>query len=319
MEKNRASHILVIRLSAMGDVAMTVPVLLGILKKYPNTKITVLTKPFYAPMFSGIKNVNVCNADVNGLHKGIFGLWSLFKSLKRLDVDGVADLHNVLRSTVLKFFFKTTKVRFIQLDKGRAEKKKLTNPRKGTLKPLKTTFERYAEVVEQLGLPITGEDMDTLPKRSIPEHLKAYIPSEKIGIGIAPFAAFEAKMYPLHLMEVVLNELDRTGRYKIILFGGGAQEATFLENWQKKFTNVANLAGKLSFSEELALISNLGLMLAMDSGNAHLAALYGVPTVTLWGVTHPYVGFYPFRQPASNALLSDRSSVSPDSYERIRE
>ncbi|MGC1515791.1 MAG: glycosyltransferase family 9 protein [Maribacter sp.] len=308
MEKNRETHILVIRLSAMGDVAMTVPVLLGILKKYPNTKITMLTKPFYAPIFWGIKNVTVHAADVNGKHKGVFGLWRLFKSLKRLHVDGVADLHNVLRSTLLKFFFKLTKVQFVQLDKGREEKKSLTDPKRGALKPLKTTFERYAEVVEHLGLPIAAEDMDRLPKRSIPEHLKEiYIPSEKILIGIAPFAAFEAKMYPLHLMEVVLNELDQTGRYKIILFGGGPQEAAFLENWEKKFTNVSNVAGKLSFSEELALISNLRLMLAMDSGNAHLAALYGVPTVTLWGVTHPYAGFYPFGQPESNAILSDRS------------
>lgn len=46
-------------------------------------------------------------------------------------------------------------------------------------------------------------------------------------------------------------------------------------------------------------------MLSMDSGNAHLAAMYGVPTVTLWGVTHPYAGFAPFNQEA-HCLLSDR-------------
>ncbi|HBC05033.1 MAG TPA: ADP-heptose--LPS heptosyltransferase RfaF, partial [Aequorivita sp.] len=51
--------------------------------------------------------------------------------------------------------------------------------------------------------------------------------------------------------------------------------------------------GKLTFEEELALISNLDLMLSMDSGNGHLAAMYGVPVVTLWGVTHPYAGFVP--------------------------
>ena len=44
----------------------------------------------------------------------------------------------------------------------------------------------------------------------------------------------------------------------------------------------------------------------MDSANGHLAANYGVPVITLWGVTHPYAGFYPFQQPETNWLLSDR-------------
>ncbi|MEO0528703.1 MAG: glycosyltransferase family 9 protein, partial [Bacteroidota bacterium] len=64
--------------------------------------------------------------------------------------------------------------------------------------------------------------------------------------------------------------------------------------------------GKLTFQEELALISNLDLMLSMDSGNAHLAAMYGIPVVTLWGVTHPYAGFYPIKQARDNALLANR-------------
>jgi len=49
-------------------------------------------------------------------------------------------------------------------------------------------------------------------------------------------------------------------------------------------------------------------MLSMDSGNAHMAANYGIPVVTLWGVTHPYAGFYPFGQPMENALVADREA-----------
>ena len=69
--------------------------------------------------------------------------------------------------------------------------------------------------------------------------------------------------------------------------------------------NVVSMAGKVSFREELALISNLDAMLSMDSGNGHLAANYGVPVITLWGLTHPYTGFAPFKQPSSNSLLPD--------------
>ena len=64
----------------------------------------------------------------------------------------------------------------------------------------------------------------------------------------------------------------------------------------------------MSLSEELALISNLDLMVSMDSGNGHLAAMFGVPVITIWGVTHPYAGFAPFNQPESNSLTADREA-----------
>jgi ADP-heptose:LPS heptosyltransferase len=67
------------------------------------------------------------------------------------------------------------------------------------------------------------------------------------------------------------------------------------------------MAGVVNLSQELELISHLDLMISMDSANAHLSAMYGIPTITLWGVTHPYAGFYPFRQNPDNALLADRS------------
>ena len=54
------------------------------------------------------------------------------------------------------------------------------------------------------------------------------------------------------------------------------------------------------------IISNLDVMLSMDSGNAHIAAMMGVKTITIWGVTHPYAGFVPFNQPEEFCLLADR-------------
>ena len=291
----------------MGDVAMTVPVILGICKKYPSVKITVLTKPFMGPIFSDIPNVSVFNADVKGKHKGILGLWRLYKELAYLQIHMVADLHHVLRSSILKQFFKLRAIPFIQIDKGRDEKKKLIDPKRVKLEPLKSTFKRYSEVFEKLGYPISVNEMVVLPKKSLPKdfvHLKDN--QEQLLVGIAPFAAFKGKMYPLNLMKEVVNELNNTNKYKIILFGGGQQEVEILSTWDNQFNNVFSAAGKLSFSAELGLISNLRLMLAMDSGNAHLAAMFGVPTVTLWGVTHPYAGFSPFGQSKDNALLADR-------------
>ena len=125
-------------------------------------------------------------------------------------------------------------------------------------------------------------------------------------IGIAPFAAHDGKMYPLSLMKEVIEDLDSTRKYKIFLFGGGKKEIDQLSRIANTFNDVQNIAGTFSFEEELALISNLDVMLAMDSGNGHLAALYDTPVITLWGVTHPYSGFVPFNQPNSNQLVSNR-------------
>ena len=74
----------------------------------------------------------------------------------------------------------------------------------------------------------------------------------------------------------------------------------------KEKENVIVVAGKLNLKQELDLISNLNVMLSMDSGNAHIAAMLGIKVITLWGATHPFAGFKPFNQPMENCLVSDR-------------
>lgn len=308
MGKNKYKHLLVIRLSAMGDVAMTVPVLSALTAQHPDLKITVLTRAFFSPMFSTLSNVHVYEADVDGKHKGIRGLWRLFKELKTLRIDAVADLHNVLRSSILKGFFVSTNIPVIQIDKGRKEKRALTAYKNKVFKPLKTTFQRYADVFYKLGFPINLETARALSKRVLPERVLELAGSDsQKWLGIAPFAAYPGKTYPFSLMQEVILSLNDTNKYRIIFFGGGELEKKQLQQWSDSCQNCINTIDTLSFEEELALISNLDLMVSMDSGNGHLAAIFSVPTITLWGVTHPYAGFSPFRQEPENSLLSDRT------------
>jgi ADP-heptose:LPS heptosyltransferase len=296
-------HILVIRLSAMGDVAMTVPVIQALIDQHPHLKITVLTRAFFKPFFNDIKQVSVVVADVKGKHKGVLGLYKLARELnKDHDFYAIADLHNVLRSQVLKIFLKSKCAS--TLNKGRKEKKALI---KGELfKPLKTTHQRYAEVFEKLGFPIDLSKPNFLEKRTLSKKVLSLLGNSKQKLlGIAPFAAHTGKMYPLDLMEKVIRELSK--KYRIVLFGGGNNEIQHLNNIEKANENVLNVAGKVSFEEEVAIISNLDLMVSMDSGNAHIAAMFGVKVITIWGVTHPFAGFAPFGQPEDYALLSDRN------------
>lgn len=331
MAKSKIRHMLVMRLSAMGDVAMTVPVLLAYTQKYPNVKITFLTKPFFAPIVSKIPNVNVFNADVNGAHKGILGLWKLFKQLKSLDVDAVADIHNVLRSNVLKVFFRFSGIAFEQLDKGRKEKRELTSGKNRELKPLKPMYQRYQSVFEKLGFHFPINKDHVLKSRNITTEFATDIFSDgKKVIGIAPFAAFPGKIYPMKSMETLIVQFSALVDVRIVLFGGGPKERTILEGWEGKFANCISAAGKLTFKDELELIGNLEVMISMDSGNGHLAAMYGVPVITLWGVTHPAAGFVPFGQPEENQITSDRKKYPliptsvygnkiPPGYEHVME
>jgi len=312
----KPKHILVIRLSAMGDVAMIVPVLRVFTTEYPEVKLTVLTREFFTPFFRDLVNVTVYPADLKGKHKGVLGLYKLSKELKNppfasvtssavekslLKINAIADLHNVLRTNILKYFFLGKP--YVQIDKGRAEKKALVSGQ--TFQQLKTTHERYADVFRKLGFPLDLSNPSFQKRVELNSKTVSLIGTDsKKWIGIAPFAAHESKMYPLELMEKVIEELSKT--HKVLLFGGGKKEIEILDNFQNKYENVFNLAGKLSLDEELDVISNLDVMLSMDSGNAHMAAMLGIKVVTIWGVTHPYSGFTPFNQPEDFTLLSDR-------------
>ncbi|MEY8870677.1 glycosyltransferase family 9 protein [Meridianimaribacter flavus] len=295
-------HILVIRLSAMGDVAMTVNVLRAFTQQYPDVKLTVLTRAFFKPFFRDLKNVSVFHADVKHEHKGILGLYKLSKELKALKIDAVADLHNVLRSNILKTFLFGIKT--VQIDKGRAEKKALVSGQE--FKQLKTTHQRYADVFKTLGFSIDLSNPNFPEKKPLSKKVIETIGNaQKKRIGIAPFASHESKMYPLDLMQEVIEQLAE--KYTVLLFGGGKKEIQTLTYFESQEKDIINLAGKLTLDEELNVVSNLDVMLSMDSGNAHIAAMLGVKTITIWGVTHPYAGFTPFNQPEDFCLLADRT------------
>ncbi|MFN0728758.1 glycosyltransferase family 9 protein [Polaribacter gochangensis] len=296
------THILVIRLSAMGDVAMTIPVIRALVAQYPEIKITFLSKSFLKPLFDDIPNVHFYAADVTNTHKGILGLHKLYKELKQLNITHIADVHNVLRSKILRSFFKFSTNKIAVINKGRSEKKALTRVTNKVFKQLKTSHERSADVFRKLDFPVDISSPTKLEKPNLKNSVLNLIGEKKNKwLGIAPFAAYDAKMYPLDLMEKVITELSKN--YTILLFGGGEKEVALLSKIEEKFPNCISLAGKLNLSEELNAIAHLDCMLAMDSGNAHFAAMLQIPTITLWGATHPFAGFAPFNQPKENCML----------------
>lgn len=300
----------------MGDVAMTVPVLRAFTSQHPEVKITVVSRVFYKPIFKNIPNVKFFSAHVNHRHKGLLGLFRLYKDLKSNGITDIADLHNVLRSKIIRKLFAISGIKTATVDKGRAEKAALTRAENKIFKPLPSMFERHTKVFAALGFKIdlSSRSFGTEfpPKHKLDSEIIDLIGEIPIAIGtkligIAPFAQHDSKVYPLDLMQQVINQLAENKSNKILLFGGGKKEIELLDSLSKGKENVIVIAGQFKFRQELKLISNLDVMLSMDSGNAHIAAMLGVKVITLWGATHPYAGFSPFNQPLENALLADRS------------
>ena len=291
----------------MGDVAMTVPVLRAFSLQYPDVRITVVSRPFFAPFFNEIPNVNFFGVDLKKRHKGFLGLLRLFSDLRKLKIDAVADLHNVLRSKVIRALFALSGKKVAATNKGRAEKKALTNLTNKVFAPVKSMFERHTDTLKQLGFSVDLSDPHFPEKAILSEEILSITGNKnQKWIGIAPFAQYESKVYPKDLMQQVIDGLAENRSNKIFLFGGGNLEIEKLNQLKSQHDNVVVVAGQFKFQQELDLISNLDLMLSMDSGNAHIAAMLGVKVITLWGATHPYAGFKPFHQPDDFCLTSDR-------------
>ena len=302
-------RLLVFRFSAMGDVAMTVPILYSLLEQYPDLHITVVSRAAFQPFFEELSpNLSFYAADLKGKHKGLRGLFRLYQELRQMNFDAVADFHNVLRTKILCTWFRLAGVPVKQLHKGRKAKKALTRPKNKVLQNLPTSFDRYTNVLNKLGLqfPHTFSTIFTKPSpilKDIFSHTGEK--GKQHWIGIAPFAKHPGKLYPLHLMEQVIYLLSQQTNYHIFLFGGGKQEMEILTNWEKKFPRTRTLSNQLKLRGELALISQLDVMISMDSSNMHMASLTNTPVISIWGATHPYCGFMGWHQSIENAIQEE--------------
>lgn len=296
------------RLSSMGDVAMAVPVLRALVQQYPELRVTVVSRPFFKPFFDTIPQIHFVAFDPKTTHKGLLGLGRLYWQLSSLSIDAFGDMHNVLRSKIIRVLFALSGKKTAGLDKGRAEKKALTRLQNKQFFPLTSMVDRQAQVLEKLGFPLDLSKPTFPPKPELTPEIAALVGAKtKCWVGLAPFAQYEGKVYPLDLMKQVTHQLDQTGKYELFLLGGGAKEIAVLKQLSEQTNHTKVVAGQLSLAQEMALMSQFEVLVSMDSANGHMGALLGIPVITLWGATHPYTGFIPFNQPESHSLCADRN------------
>lgn len=314
----KKEHILVIRFSALGDIAMAVPVVYSLATQYPELRITMLSRPIARPLFEDLApNVNFMVADIKQEYHGVKGLNTLYRRLAAKQFSKVADLHNVLRSEYLRIRFNLGRYRVEHIDKHRKARRKLVAQKHKERKPLPTSFENYAEVFAKLGYPVElrfksifppeGGNLNLLPQAIGPK--KNY----EHWIGLAPTAAHPGKVYPAPLMCQVISQLvARYPRARFFLFGRGQDEDRLFRQWAEQFPRMTVVSQHTTnLYQELIVMSHLDVMLSMDSANMHLASLTATPVVSVWGATHPYAGFMGYGQPADRAIQADGLDCRP--------
>lgn len=304
-EKNKKSPetVLVTRFSAVGDIAMTIPLLYSLAAAYPDKRFIFVSRERFGQfLINAPENLLFEGVDLNK-YKGLAGLYSLKKRLMAHKPDAIADLHDVLRTKVLRLLLKMSGVKCAAIDKGRAQKRALTRTTNKILKPLKSTFERYREVFVKLGLEFTpdfvslfGNGKGNLATLQLPPK------GDEQWIGVAPFARHGGKIYPIERLEKVIEGLASTAGLKIFCFGNGKEEQAVVDRWCARYANVISFIGKSDIRGELTLISNLDLMLSMDSANMHIASLVNTPVISVWGATSSLAGFLGWRQHESDCV-----------------
>jgi len=305
-------RILVQRFSALGDIALLLPVLAALKRAQPTVEIHLVSRPFIKPLLGDL-DIKFHAAYLSEKHQGILGLWKLARHLKKkVQPDLVIDAHSVLRSRILNSFFRLMGLPVFRINKERPARKGLIRKYNKITKPLKHSSIKYAETLQRAGLDFHFSETETAfyPLKEAETTKQKLSSKAKYHLGIAPFAKHKAKRYPVAQMQKVLENYRDKPDYHFYFFGG-AEEAADLKNLaQAAQVNYSIIAGKLDFSEEIALMRKLDLMLAMDSSNMHLAALAATKIISIWGATLPLAGFGPIGQHQELMVQIPREELS---------
>lgn len=277
-------HLLIMRSSAMGDVAMLPHAIRALVKAYPGLKITVVTREIFRPFFDGL-DVEFLFIDTKLKHKGIRGILRLAREARSLGVDAVADVHDVLRSQLFRLSMRLHGLKVRSIHKGRLAKWLRMGSNAACIKPLRHTVVRYCDVFRSLGFEI--DNPAPAEKR---EHRNPMGEKQGLWIGVAPFSAQKGKIYPLALMREVIRGLSQ--RYdRVFIHSGKGDELAFAKEQETLYPNVSSVADRIGLKEEIDLVANLDCVVSMDSLVMHIASLTATPVVSVWGATHPKMGF----------------------------
>ncbi len=302
-------NILAIRFTAVGDLVISIPYLVDLLEKKPDFHIFLATKQQMQAFLPAHPRLHPQFFTLEDQKKGFWGLLKFFFRLRKLQIDVVSDLHNNIRSNILMRLFQLTGAKVFQLNKIRHLRKQNTRKVDKNRVNLPYIGHLYKEVLEHS----SWASLQFQPLVDVPKYYPSdyKLPKKFDGqtlIGIAPFAARPTKIYPLEQMKAALDLLLIHKHFSFVFFGFGNDENKILDNWAASHPERCIVSRDLGgFNNEITVMSQLDLMVTMDSANLHFAFLAGTKTLSIWGTTHSDLGFAP---PLSD--LQHRLEISTD-------
>lgn len=311
----RLNRVMIARLSALGDVVMTVPVIYSVCLCYSSVHFTLLTSKVKSTIFiNKPRNLTVVGIDVEDI-KGYGNAKNILDDVSSDGkFDAFIDLQNDKSTRWLRLACLTRRIKVVKFNNAQAHKKQLSRRANKVMLPLVSSRDRYKEAFFKAGLPVDERFYGLYGKgnKAAPEEYASITTQRKDEgekwIGIAPFAMYPQKEYPIDKMEEVIEMLQQLPKIRIFILGADGREKEQAQAWQQNYPSVTSLAGKnYGFPAEMALISNLDVLITMDSANMHLASIVRTPTISIWGATHHYCGFKGWHQSEDNMIQAPLS------------
>jgi heptosyltransferase-2 len=304
--------ILVIRMSSIGDIILTTPLVRVLRAMFPEAQIDFLVKKEFSPVIQ--HNPNVSNVIAFDKAGGFSGLLQLRKKLKGEHYDWCIDLHGSLRSRFLRhtIFFRERSTYSKQV----FNRFMLIRFRRNLYREVKPTFMRYFESVEAKGLTYDGKGTELYIPGSSRDKVLALLSAkgfdhEKPLLVICPGAAHTNKQWLPERFVAVADHFASQGVF-VVLHGGG-KEKELCEGMLKQMKQKAHcLAGQLSLAETAALLGNAACVLTNDSGLMHIAQSQKVPVVAIFGPTTRQLGFFPL--PDNSTVIEASLPCRPCTY-----
>lgn len=275
MNLSKAKRILIIRLSSLGDVLLTTPVIRSLKKGYPQLSIDFLIKSNFADAIR--LNPNINKTIIYDDSPELLG------QLKDNNYDLVIDLHNNFRS---KKIVKQLGLPAFKFVKPNFEKFILVHFKINLLKNIKPITHHYAEVIPNLELDGNGLEL------FIPDSIKSKLEEFENVIGLCPGAFHYTKRWPIEFYAEFGNRLVEDG-YKIAILGGQS-ERDICNNLQKMIPNSFDLSNNNELFQTAVHMKNCKAIICNDSGLMHTAAAMGIPLISIFGSTVKEFGFAPY-------------------------
>lgn len=270
-----------IRLSSMGDIIYTTPVVRCLKQQLPGAQIHFLTKPAFKYIYDD-------NPYVDQLHLLKGSLSETIDEIRAGQFDYIIDLHNNLRTALIKF---KTGIKSSTYKK-QTVRKWLSLKFRLKLVPPTHLVERYMQTVKFLGIKNDGLPIDYYIKASY--NLQQLVPaSHQQGyIAFVIGATHFTKRMPNSKIISICRQISRP----VVLLGGKDVQANAAEIEAALGAQVYNACGKTSLDESVFLVSRASKVIGFDTGLTHIAEAFDVPIASIWGGTVPdLLGVQPYQ------------------------